>query len=205
MSMFFLSAKTWVWLRCLAFAVTIILVSLWAVSCSRDDDDDKKDSACPEGAFCFEDGDSIVAITVEAQQYAGTCESPNHFNCRAVMYREWLDARDIGSSHGTYIKTFSDWLEEPWEVRIRFLPVPYTPDILTSDTSEYYRMIGEYFDYFGWGWQDTYNGGAGGDVNENSWLNPAPGLRPDDPSTIAFDGESPMFFHYRSMWTTRPR
>jgi hypothetical protein len=205
MSVFFRSTKTRVWLRCLAFSVMIIVVSLLVVSCSKDDDDDKKESTCPEGAFCFEDGDSIVAITVEAQQYAGTRDSSNHFNYRAYMYKEWQAARDIGGFGGTYAGSFSDWLSSSWEVRMPFLPVGFNHDILTNEASEYYRMIGKYFAQFGWGWQDTYNSGAGGDVNENSWLNPATGLQPDNPNTSAFDGESAMFSVYRSLWTRRPK
>jgi hypothetical protein len=138
--------------------------------------------------------------TDEFEAYAGSRESPNHFSYRVYMYAEYMVARDRGSSSGVkYEGTFDNWLDQTWEVRSGFLPPPFTHDVLDDDRQQYFEMIGKYFVQFGWGWQDTYNGGNGGDVNDNSWLNPAPGLRPDDPATVAFDGESPMFFHYADM------
>jgi hypothetical protein len=138
--------------------------------------------------------------TDEFEAYAGPRENPNHFSYRAYIYAEYLVAHNRGNTSGVkYLGTFDNWLDQTWEVRRDYLPPPFTHDVLDDDRQQYFEMIGKYFSQFGWGWQDTYNVGQGGDVNDNSWLNPATGLRADDPSTVAFDGESPMFFHYADM------
>lgn len=138
--------------------------------------------------------------TDEYEAYAGPRETPNNFSYRSYMYAEWTVAKNTGNSSGTkFTGSFDAWQGLSWEERLGFLQAPFTHDILDDDRQQYFEMIGKYFHQFGWGWRDTYNGGNGGDANDNSWLNPASGLRPDDPATISFDGESPMFFHYADM------
>jgi hypothetical protein len=138
--------------------------------------------------------------TDEFEAYAGWRDTPNHFSKDAYVYAEYLVAHNRGNTSGVkYLGTFDNWIDQTWEVRRDYLPPPFTHDVLDDDRQQYFEMIGKYFSQFGWGWQDTYNYGGGGPVDDNSWLNPASGLRPDDPATVAFDGESTMFFHYADM------
>jgi hypothetical protein len=145
--------------------------------------------------------------TDEFEAYAGERDNHNHFNYRAYLYKEWLTARDIGGDNGKYGADFAAWeaLLENWDTRSGYLPTGFTHDIWDDDRQQYFEMIGKYFTQFGWGWQDTYNLGGGGDISESSWLNPGydPNtgrqLTADDPTTTEFDGESMMFNIYADM------
>ena len=143
--------------------------------------------------------------TDEFEAYAGERDNPNHFNYRAYLYKEWLTARDIGNSGVRTTRSFNEWVDllsqsdGGWTERSKYLPTGFTHNIWDDDRQQYFEMIGKYFTQFGWGWQDTYNYGQGGDIGEGSWLNPATGLRPDDPATAAFDGGSVMFNLYADM------
>lgn len=152
--------------------------------------------------------------TDEFEAYAGERSDPRssdangNFNTRAYLYNEWLAARDHGGKDGEFTGTFDDWiyLLDNWDTpdnnnRSDHLPTGFTHNIWDDDRQQYFEMIGKYFTQFGWGWQDTYNYGQGGIIVEGSsfWLHPYDDLRPDDPATVAFDGESAMFFHYADM------
>ncbi len=145
--------------------------------------------------------------TDEFEAYAGNREGPNNFNHRAYMWREYWVAQD-SSRNGLrpeFNGTFDEWLALPWtsngnDDRYRHLPAPFTHDVLTDDEQQFYEMIGKYLLQFGWGWRDTYSGGAGGVPNDTSaWASTLGGIRADNPATTAFDGDSPMFFAYRDM------
>jgi hypothetical protein len=140
--------------------------------------------------------------TDEFEAYAGPRDYPNHFNYRAYIYAEYRVAFDRGNTSGVkYTGTFDNWLDQSWEVRRDYLPPPFTHDVLDDDRQQFFEMIGKYFSQFGWGWQDTRsNGGPWPDLpSSNDWTDPYADLRADDPATVAFDGESPMFFHYADM------
>lgn len=134
--------------------------------------------------------------TDEYEAFAGPRDASNNFNYRSYMYAEFLVARDRPRDpNEPYEGNFDQWLEMNWDDRSAYLPAPFTHDVLDDDEQQYFEMIGKYFSQFGWGWRDTH----GGDADASDWTNPAAGLRADDVSTIYFDGDSPMFFHYRDM------
>jgi hypothetical protein len=146
--------------------------------------------------------------TDEFEKYAGWRDTPNNFNPRAYLFQEWWVAQDsTRTGRPQYNGNFDTWAgmvwtddAEPVNARSTYLPAPFTHDVLTNDRQQYFEEIGKYLWQFGWGWRDTYSFGNGGDVADTSvWANPAPGLTRDDPSTLQFDGDSPMFFHYAAM------
>ena len=94
----------------------------------------------------------------------------------------------------------ADWRTTDWDIRSTYLPAPFTHDVRTSDHQQYFEMIGKYLSQFGWGWQDTWSAGASPDTP--TWLTDDPStpeLEGDRTNTVEFDGNSPMFFHYRDM------
>jgi hypothetical protein len=139
--------------------------------------------------------------TDEFEKYAGWRDTPNHFDYRAYMYAEYLVAKDsLRAREGNeYTRTFDEWINEPWDEREQHLPAPFTHDVKTDDSQQFYEMIGKYFSQFGWGWQDTHDGGNSQWTNPPDWTNPVAGLQADNTSTIAFDGGSTMFFYYRDL------
>ncbi|HEY3294339.1 MAG TPA: hypothetical protein VGL38_02775 [bacterium] len=140
--------------------------------------------------------------TDEFQAYAGWRDTPNNFDTRAYLYAEYLIASDSIKNGGrpTYHGNFEDYGSLPWDERYQSLPAPFTHDVNTTDQQQFYEMIGKYFLQFGWGWKDTYNSGIGWtDAGRANWADPAAGQTPDNTATIAFDGGSAMFFHYRDM------
>lgn len=140
------------------------------------------------------------------QAYAGWRDTPNNFDTRAYMYAEYQVAIDTLRAREVYHGDFASWFNLSWDDRYPHLPAPFTHDVFSTDEQQFYEMIGKYFKQFGWGWRDTYNTGNGWgstypDVTSGSadWTQPASGLRADSSRTIEFDGDSPMFFHYRDM------
>jgi hypothetical protein len=138
------------------------------------------------------------------ESYAGWRDTPNNFDTHAYMYAEYLIASDsirsniVGGFHGD----FGQWQAMSWDDRYPYLPAPFTHDVMTDDRQQFFEMIGKYLLQFGWGWKDTYNSGNGWDVTGfplANWQQPASGLTADNSNTIEFDGQSPMFFHYRDM------
>ena len=160
--------------------------------------------------------------TSEFEKYAGWRGDPitqadidnnrHNFDYRAYMFAEWKVASDSLRAHGTPTSVnYETWTNPdvcPWDAlgsfpgRGSYLPAPFTHDVMTDDHQQFYEMIGKYLGQFGFGWRDTYNGGSGGTIGENTppdWTNPAPGLRADTVYTVAFDGDSRMFYHYADM------
>jgi hypothetical protein len=139
--------------------------------------------------------------TKEFEKFAGphlnTDPTAGHFNYDAYMLREFQIAGNptINETGTIYDGTFEDWKSEAWDVdggRSSYLPPPFGHNINTPDIQQYYEMIGKYYTQFGYGWIDTYETFS---VTENNiWT-----VSGDDPSTLWFDGSSPMFFHYRDM------
>ncbi len=85
---------------------------------------------------------------------------------------------------GAYTGDPLQWIEEPWDVKIHFLPAQgFTHELPTleernanrSDDQQFYEMIGKYIHQFGFGWDDRYG---------------------DDQGTPWFDGRSPNSEHY---------
>ncbi|MFZ5432942.1 MAG: hypothetical protein ACOZB3_04125 [Calditrichota bacterium] len=156
---------------------------------------------------CSEDDEKELIIPEAAQQYAGTREAANNFNYRAYLWWEYWIAQDSirNGQRAEFNGTFDEWLQLPWssnsDSRSSHLPEPFTHDVLIDSEYEYFKMIGLYLNQFGWGWRDTYNGGAGGIPNDTSaWNHTLSGILPDNPATLEFDGESDMREEYRSMW-----
>jgi hypothetical protein len=145
--------------------------------------------------------------TDEFEKYAGWRDTPNNFDYSAYMYAEWKVASDSLRARDRRPTTdnYQQWLNEPFDTyRTNYLPAPFTHDVMTGDRQQFFEMIGKYFGQFGFGWRDTYNNGNGGHVDptapvEPDWAHPAAGLRADTANTIAFDGDSPMFYHYADM------
>ena len=139
------------------------------------------------------------------QKYAGWRDTPNNFNVRSYMFAEYQIAQDSTRNgfRPTFHGNFGDvdtpgsymFLWNDWNTRYQSLPAPFTHDVYTSDQQQFYEMIGKYMLQFGWGWRDTHTG----DGDASDWTHPADGVAADNPATVAFDGGSPMFFHYRDM------
>lgn len=111
-----------------------------------------------------------------------------HFDESNYRAREYsLATNPAYGDSGGYRGTPSDWENEPWDVKIHYLPREgFTHELPTreqrennwSDKQQYYEMIGKYIHQFGFGWYD----GIG-----------------DDPGTPYFDGRSPRSEHYMDM------
>jgi hypothetical protein len=142
--------------------------------------------------------------TKEFEAYAGphknTDPTQGNFNYSAYMLREFQIAanptiNETGVAYGFDLPT---WESTPWEGdegRAAYLPAPFGHNINTGDIQQYYEMIGKYFTQFGYGWIDTYeHEGAFTGTEGHIWS-----ISTDDPNTLWFDGNSPMFFHYRDM------
>jgi hypothetical protein len=174
------------WMRAIPFFA--IEVACWATFASYQSQGNKK--------------------TDEFEKFAGTRTNPNNFDYRTYLWAEYSMAKDDArnGTAGAYPANFESWSGLDWDARIEYLPPPFTHDILTLDQQQYFEMIGKYFSQFAFGWKDTYNDGAGyasAVFTETSpwevWTRPAAGVSPDDPNTVAYDGGSPMFYHYRDM------
>ncbi|MBI5059161.1 hypothetical protein HZB60_05180 [candidate division KSB1 bacterium] len=140
--------------------------------------------------------------TDEFEAFAGTKEAPNHFSYDAYMLREYQIAVNSNYNTEIYTGSLSEWQSETWAERQDYLQPPYGHDINTDDIQQYFEMIGKYFSQFGYGWKDTFDPATldltSQDPNYAPWHDEANGFT-DDPSTIAFDGNSPWFFEYRDM------
>jgi hypothetical protein len=112
------------------------------------------------------------------------------------MLREYQVASNPSTTNNTtpYENDLATWKTETWGNRQIYLPPPYGHDIMTFDVQQYFEMIGKYFQQFGFGWRDTYPEGT--NVNDENvghiWTT-------DDPATLPYDGQSPLFFQYRDM------
>jgi hypothetical protein len=172
--------------------ILLVAVALF-VGCKKDDDDE---TAAPDG-YTVTSGEHTYRIPSAAVAYADS-----HFVRNAYLYHEWQVASNpYAVVGGTPTElTLAEWLTAPYDVRSTFLPAPFTHDVLTSDSSQYFKMIGLYFAQFGWGWADTWDG----NVDAPDWTAPDSGLTADVLETLQFDGESRQFQHYRDMWVALP-
>jgi hypothetical protein len=148
--------------------------------------------------------------TSKFQDYAGWRDTPNNFDTHAYMFAEYSVAKDVVKNGGkpVYNGNYDTWMTLPWETtsssesRYPHLPAPFTHDIMTSDRQQFFEMIGKYIGQFGYGWMDTHQQ-ATTNADPNlwtfDWTQPASHVQADDPTTVAFDGGSPMFYHYRDM------
>ncbi|MCB9357192.1 MAG: hypothetical protein H6506_01435 [Calditrichaeota bacterium] len=138
--------------------------------------------------------------TSEFETYAGpwqnTDRGAGNFNYDVYMLREYQVAVNEVFARTPWEGDLVEWRDLPWTDRSEHLPAPYTHDINTRDVQQYYEMIGKYYEQFGYGWNDAWDGAysPGTQTLDNIWL--AAG---DDPSTSWFDGSSAMFYHYRDM------
>ncbi len=140
--------------------------------------------------------------TDEFEKYAGdwpgnSSARNGNFNFDAYMMREYQVAANDLFAPVQYEGDYADWVDLDWVDRSPHLPAPYTHDITTNDRQQYYEMIGKYYEQFGYGWNDTYDpAGVNGGSTEHIW---GPAFGNDIPATVAYDGTSSFFFHYRDM------
>jgi hypothetical protein len=153
--------------------------------------------------FTLTVGDTTITIPAAAVEYAGTRLSPAHYNWHGYMLREYQIASSpsIPRDGSPYSGSLGQWKNLSWSVRATFLVPPYTRDIYPGDADFYYR-IGTHMNQFGFGWSDTFNAESDlGNPTSTPWTQPSDTtLIPDNPSTLAFDGNCNFVEAYRAMW-----
>ncbi|HEY3294923.1 MAG TPA: hypothetical protein VGL38_05770 [bacterium] len=188
--------------------MALFVAALLSTSCKKDDSDNSNEEPLPAG-LQYVYNDTLYIIPDSAVAYAGPRDTPNHLDVHAYLYAEYLIASDSIRNGGRQVfhGEFAQYRLLPWNERYMHLPAPFTHDVMTDTLASYYFMIGHFSSQFGWGWQDTYNGGSNpwAQAGSADWTQPAAGLAADNVNTIAFDGESTMMSRYRAMITKRPR
>ena len=138
--------------------------------------------------------------TEEFEAFAGPRDTPNNFNANVYLLREYQIAAQNPTT--PFTQDLSTWKTLPWDgTQGRQSYVEYATgyghDVLTDDIQQFFEMIGKYINQFGYGWDDTHDPAL--DPNSES-LDPALwAVSGDDPATLTFDGDSPLFYQYRDM------
>lgn len=143
--------------------------------------------------------------TTEFEKYAGPRRvgpsqvQSGYFNVNAYLLREYQIASNTQYNTTPYTGTLAEWSSMEWDERQEYFQdvQGYTHDVLTGDIQQYFEMVGKYINQFGYGWIDTYTEGA--DVFNQDIGDIWSARSGDDPSTVNFDGDSPMFYTYRDM------